>query len=83
MRPWGVSAAGQKKGIFGLRRAKAGQRHAPGETVAGRSFARSFCLPKPQVSPGLIDVMSLPIAVFLVAILRAGREMQEVPITTS
>jgi hypothetical protein len=25
MRPWGVSAAGQKKGIFGLQRAKGGQ----------------------------------------------------------
>jgi hypothetical protein len=25
MSPWGVSAAGQKKGIFGLQRAKAGQ----------------------------------------------------------
>jgi hypothetical protein len=34
MRPWGVSAAGQKKGIFGLRRAKAGQYHLPDETLA-------------------------------------------------
>src|SRR5438552_19040391 len=41
MRPWGVSAAGQKKGIFGLQRAKAGQRHVPDETVAEFSFAKS------------------------------------------
>src|SRR2546430_15405027 len=41
MRPWAVSAAGQKKGIFGLQRAKAGQQHVPDETVAEFSFAKS------------------------------------------
>ena len=71
MRPWGVSAAGQKKGIFGLQRAKAGQQHAPDQTVAELSFARCFCVSKPRVSAGSIDVMSLAVAVFVVAILTA------------
>jgi hypothetical protein len=37
-----VSAARQKKGIFGLHRAKAGQQHVPHETVAELSFAKFF-----------------------------------------
>jgi RNA polymerase sigma-70 factor, ECF subfamily len=61
MRPWGVSAAGQKKGIFGLQRAKAGQQHR-----------EIFCVSKPRVSAGSIDVMSRPVAVFVVAVLRRG-----------
>jgi hypothetical protein len=41
MRPRGVSAAGQKKGIFGRVRAKTGQQHCAGEhfgTVRSRSL---------------------------------------------
>jgi RNA polymerase sigma-70 factor, ECF subfamily len=64
-----MSAAGQKKGIFGRHRAKAGQRQVPDE-FAEFSFAKFFCVSWPRVSAGSIDVMSLPVAVFVVAILR-------------
>ena len=59
MRPCGVSTAGQKKGIFGLDRAKAGQRRSTARRFAPQSFADG-CRDGWRVSGGAIDVMSLP-----------------------
>jgi hypothetical protein len=59
MRPCGVSAAGQKKGIFGLDRAKAGQRHVHFDTL--RRLIVSVSMRRVSAEP--IDVKSLPMRI--------------------
>jgi hypothetical protein len=60
MRPCGVATAGQKKGIFGLDRAKAGQRcRTAGVIAAAFPFDLRF-VQRQRVRVGAIDVMSLP-----------------------
>jgi ABC-type Co2+ transport system permease subunit len=59
-----VSAARQKKGIFGQHRAKAGQYAA---FFAGRSF-RDNAKPRLRVRAGVIDAMSLPVSVVAIPI---------------
>jgi hypothetical protein len=49
-KPRGVSAAGQKKGIFGLHRAKAGQRHNAGRAAPDVSVSGSLGLDAADVS---------------------------------
>jgi hypothetical protein len=79
MRPWGVSAAGQKKGIFGLPRAKAGQYHLPDETLAEFGSRDRLRIEASGVR-GSIDAASCGIRD---GDSPAGREIREAPITTS
>jgi hypothetical protein len=63
MRPRGVTAAGQKKGIFRRERAKAGQPGCGGKAV-GVNFGYGIALEiMPRVSAEPIGVMSLPVRV--------------------
>jgi hypothetical protein len=60
MRPCRVSTAGRKKGIFGLDRAKAGQRRSNRPAIPPQSFRTDVDDGWRWVLGGAIDVMSLP-----------------------
>src|SRR5947208_3249573 len=59
MRPWGVSAAGESRATA-----------CAGRNSCGVFVREICCISKPQMSAGSIDVMSLPVAVFVVVVVR-------------
>ena len=73
-RPCGVSAAGQKKGIFGRHRAKTGQRRcAVRARIPPAARRDSIWESMLRVPAGPIDVMSLPATELVVAIPERAR----------
>jgi len=87
-----VSAAGQKKGIFGRVLAKAGQSRKQGNRIVpGGAFSKHFVREiflesMRRVPAGSIDVMSLRMREFVVAISKPGATIPMPPealITTS